>query len=170
MTSEENVTVNLKDGSVYSVNIEDREEDSSPYEVFAFLKAKKVDDADDGDTYIVKVKNNSSKSLGNITLKIGEINSLYTIQIFDTSNFAMFSTLFTTTPLKSLVYSSNSLICKALASYFFTNDPFKSTSPLFSTLLPLHPTNPIIINIIIISTDTFIIFFIYYAPHTLHLF
>ena len=75
MTSEENVTVNLKDGSVYSVNIEDREEDSSPYEVLAFSDAKKVDDADDGDTYIVKVKNNSSKSLGNITLKIGEINS-----------------------------------------------------------------------------------------------
>lgn len=75
MTSEEDVTINLKDGSVYSVNIDDKEEDSSPYEVLAFSDAKKVDDADDGDTYIVKMKNNSSKSLGNITLKIGEINS-----------------------------------------------------------------------------------------------
>ena len=36
------------------------------------------------------------------------------------------------------VYSSNSLICKALASYFFTNEPFKSTSPLFSCLLIFH--------------------------------
>ena len=74
MTFKEIVTVNLKDGSVYSVNIDDKEEDSSSYEVLAFSDAKKVDDSYDGDTYIVKVKNNSSKNLGNITLKIGEIN------------------------------------------------------------------------------------------------
>ena len=75
MTSKEDVNINLKDGSVYSVNIDDKEEDSNPYEVLAFSDAKKVANAKDGDTYIVKVKNNSSKSLGNITLKIGEVNS-----------------------------------------------------------------------------------------------
>lgn len=74
VTEESDVFVNLRDDTINVRKRNNEVVDSLEYEVLLFSDFEKIKDANDGDTYIVKIKNNSSKNLGNITLKIAEIN------------------------------------------------------------------------------------------------
>ncbi|MEG1311614.1 MAG: hypothetical protein RSD47_06355 [Romboutsia sp.] len=49
-------------------------EDSKDYEILTISKIHIINESKDGVTYGVKVKNSSTKDLGNIILKIGELN------------------------------------------------------------------------------------------------
>ncbi|SCI16585.1 hypothetical protein [Romboutsia sp. 1001713B170207_170306_H8] len=73
-TNDNDVVVNLKDGSVKVSEKSNEVVESGEYEVLSFSDIEKIEESNDGDTYVVKMKNNSSKNLGNITLKIVEIN------------------------------------------------------------------------------------------------
>lgn len=73
-TSDNEVVVNLKDESVKVSEKSNEVVESAEYEVLSFSDIEKIEESNDGDTYVVKIKNNSSKNLGNITLKIVEIN------------------------------------------------------------------------------------------------
>ncbi|RDY27566.1 hypothetical protein CHL78_008865 [Romboutsia weinsteinii] len=60
-------TVNIKESK-------DKLEDSNKYEILAISDMNRVNESKEGDTYKVKVRNSSPKDLGNIILKIGELN------------------------------------------------------------------------------------------------
>lgn len=68
------VTVNTKDDDIQVKEKSSKLESSKDYEVLATSETYKVSESEDGITYGVKVKNSSNKSLGNIILKIGELN------------------------------------------------------------------------------------------------
>ena len=68
------ITVNLKDDSVKISEKDIDIKDSYDYEVLDISDMEKLGSSKDGENYLVKVKNTSSKNLGNITLKIAELN------------------------------------------------------------------------------------------------
>ncbi|MDB2781959.1 hypothetical protein C3O98_14215 [Clostridioides difficile] len=68
------VYVNLKENTINIRNNNIKLENSSQYEVLSTSELKKVNESNEGITYQVKVKNSSSKDLGNIILKTAEVN------------------------------------------------------------------------------------------------
>ncbi|HBF8459743.1 TPA: hypothetical protein KO033_003277 [Clostridioides difficile] len=68
------VYVNLKENTINIRNNNIKLENSSQYEVLSTSELKKVNESNEGITYQVKVKNSSSKDLGNIILKTEEVN------------------------------------------------------------------------------------------------
>lgn len=68
------VYVNLKENTINIRNNNIKLENSSQYEVLSTSELKKVNESNEGITYQVKVKNSSSKDLGNIILKTVEVN------------------------------------------------------------------------------------------------
>ena len=68
------ITVNLKDDSVKIREKDIDIKDSYDYEVLDISDMEKLGSSKSGENYLVKVKNTSSKNLGNITLKIAELN------------------------------------------------------------------------------------------------
>ncbi|MGX4680510.1 hypothetical protein ACWJVE_13930 [Clostridioides difficile] len=68
------VYVNLKENTINIRNNNIKLENSSQYEVLSTSELKKVNESNEGTTYQVKVKNSSSKDLGNIILKTAEVN------------------------------------------------------------------------------------------------
>ena len=68
------ITVNLKDDSVKIREKDIDIKDSYDYEVLDISDMEKLGSSKGGENYLVKVKNTSSKNLGNITLKIAELN------------------------------------------------------------------------------------------------
>ncbi|UUC40377.1 hypothetical protein NMZ80_10880 [Clostridioides difficile] len=68
------VYVNLKENTIDIRNNNIKLENSSQYEVLSTSELKKVNESNEGITYQVKVKNSSSKDLGNIILKTAEVN------------------------------------------------------------------------------------------------
>ncbi|MCR1405704.1 hypothetical protein NQ906_08620 [Clostridioides difficile] len=68
------VYVNLKENTINIRNNNIKLENSSQYEVLSTSELKKVNESNEGITYQVKVKNSSSKDLGNIILKAAEVN------------------------------------------------------------------------------------------------
>ncbi|HBF6385501.1 TPA: hypothetical protein KOV37_003212 [Clostridioides difficile] len=68
------VYVNLKENTINIRNNNIKLENSSQYEVLSTSELKKVNESNEGITYQVKVKNSSSKDLGNLILKTAEVN------------------------------------------------------------------------------------------------
>lgn len=68
------VYVNLKENTINIRNNNIKLENSSQYEVLSTSELKKVNESNEVITYQVKVKNSSSKDLGNIILKTAEVN------------------------------------------------------------------------------------------------
>ncbi|NMS91432.1 hypothetical protein HGQ85_16040 [Clostridioides difficile] len=68
------VYVNLKENTIDIRNNNIKLENSSQYEVLSTSELKKVNESKEGITYQIKVKNSSSKDLGNIILKTAEVN------------------------------------------------------------------------------------------------
>ncbi|MCO8895678.1 hypothetical protein KLO93_06315 [Clostridioides difficile] len=68
------VYVNLKENTINIRNNNIKLENSSQYELLSTSELKKVNESNEGITYQVKVKNSSSKDLGNIILKTAEVN------------------------------------------------------------------------------------------------
>lgn len=68
------VIVNTKNNDIQIKEKRNKTEDSKEYEILLTSDIYKVNESEDGITYGVKVKNSSNKSLGNIILKIGELN------------------------------------------------------------------------------------------------
>lgn len=68
------VYVNLKENTIDIRNNNIKLENSSQYEVLSTSELKKVNESKEGITYQIKVKNSSSKDLGNIILKTVEVN------------------------------------------------------------------------------------------------
>ncbi|ENY8924883.1 hypothetical protein LV530_09170 [Clostridioides difficile] len=68
------VYVNLKENTINIRNNNIKLENSSQYEVLSTSELKKVNESNEGITYQVKVKNSSSKDLGNIILKTAKVN------------------------------------------------------------------------------------------------
>ncbi|MCC0659207.1 hypothetical protein KGF45_02855 [Clostridioides sp. ZZV14-6154] len=68
------VYVNLKENTIDIRNNKIKLENSSQYEVLSTSELKKVNESKEGITYQIKVKNSSSKDLGNIILKTAEVN------------------------------------------------------------------------------------------------
>ncbi|SJV40404.1 lipoprotein [Clostridioides difficile] len=68
------VYVNLKENTINIRNNNIKLENSSQYEVLSTSELKKVNESNEEITYQVKVKNSSSKDLGNIILKTAEVN------------------------------------------------------------------------------------------------
>ncbi|HFQ7046282.1 TPA: hypothetical protein ACHTD9_001626 [Clostridioides difficile] len=68
------VYVNLKENTINIRNNNIKLENSSQYDVLSTSELKKVNESNEGITYQVKVKNSSSKDLGNIILKTAEVN------------------------------------------------------------------------------------------------
>ncbi len=68
------IYVNLKENTIDIRNNNIKLENSSQYEVISTSELKKVNESKEGITYQIKVKNSSSKDLGNIILKTAEVN------------------------------------------------------------------------------------------------
>lgn len=68
------VYINLKENDINIRNNNIKLENSSQYEVLSTSELKKVNKSKEGITYQIKVKNSSSKDLGNIILKTAEVN------------------------------------------------------------------------------------------------
>ncbi|WP_296644713.1 hypothetical protein [Romboutsia sp. 13368] len=68
------VTVNLKDNSVVINKSLINLKDSKEYEVLSTSKIYKVKNSNETNTYAIDIKNTSKKELGNITIKIGQLN------------------------------------------------------------------------------------------------
>ncbi|WP_042275120.1 hypothetical protein [[Clostridium] dakarense] len=68
------VLINTKNNDIKIKEKSYELESSKDYEILATSDIYKLSESEDGITYGVKVKNSSSKSLGNINLKIGELN------------------------------------------------------------------------------------------------
>lgn len=68
------VYINLKENDIHIRNNNIKLENSSQYEVLSTSELKKVNESKEGITYQIKVKNSSSKDLGNIILKTAEVN------------------------------------------------------------------------------------------------
>lgn len=68
------VYINLKENAIDIRNNNIKLENSSQYEVLSTSELKKVNESKEGITYQIKVKNSSSKDLGNIILKTAEVN------------------------------------------------------------------------------------------------
>ncbi|MGL6106808.1 hypothetical protein [Romboutsia sp.] len=68
------VFVDLKNDSVSITKNSAKIEDSKSYEILAMEEPYKKDDSSNLNNYKIKIKNTSSKNIGNITLKIGELN------------------------------------------------------------------------------------------------
>ncbi|MDB3084462.1 hypothetical protein C4097_07840 [Clostridioides difficile] len=68
------VYINLKENDINIRNNNIKLENSSQYEVLSTSELKKVNESKEGITYQIKVKNSSSKDLGNIILKTAEVN------------------------------------------------------------------------------------------------
>jgi len=68
------VNVNLKNGKIDIKKASVITENSKSYETLVLSDFKKLNDAEDGNTYRLKVKNSSSKDLGNLILKVAELN------------------------------------------------------------------------------------------------
>ncbi len=68
------VNVNLKNGKIDIKKASVITENSKSYETLVLSEFKKLNDAEDGNTYRLKVKNSSSKDLGNLILKVAELN------------------------------------------------------------------------------------------------
>lgn len=73
-TSDNTVSINLKDNTVKITKNKLSRLDSSEYEVLSFSDAEKIDSTKDSYKYKIKIKNNSSQSISNITLKVVELN------------------------------------------------------------------------------------------------
>ena len=73
-TLDKEVMVNLKDDTV-SINKSSVDlKDSKEYEVLTTSEIYKVKNSNDRDTYALDIKNTSKKQLGNITVKIGQLD------------------------------------------------------------------------------------------------
>ncbi|MCR1954472.1 hypothetical protein NSA24_06655 [Clostridioides mangenotii] len=68
------VNVNLKNNKIDIKKASVITENSKSYETLVLSDFKKLNDAEDGNTYRLKVKNSSSKDLGNLILKVAELN------------------------------------------------------------------------------------------------
>lgn len=68
------VNVNLKNDKIDIKKSSVITENSKSYETLVLSDFKKLNDAEDGNTYRLKVKNSSSKDLGNLILKVAELN------------------------------------------------------------------------------------------------
>ncbi|MBU5306300.1 hypothetical protein KQI18_00745 [Clostridioides mangenotii] len=68
------VNVNLKNDKIDIKKASVITENSKSYETLVLSDFKKLNDAEDGNTYRLKVKNSSSKDLGNLILKVAELN------------------------------------------------------------------------------------------------
>lgn len=68
------VRVNLSDNSVVINKSLTNLKDSKEYEVLSTSKIYKVKNSNKTDTYAINIKNTSKKELGNITIKIGQLN------------------------------------------------------------------------------------------------
>lgn len=74
-TLENTVLIGINDGIIKVREKLNKVENSSDYEVLEVSQGDIKNESKDGDTYIIKVKSNSLKNLGNIVLKIAEIDS-----------------------------------------------------------------------------------------------
>ena len=68
------INVNLKDSNIKITKNTLSKVESDEYEVLSFSDAEKIDSTKDSYKYKIKIKNNSSKSISNITLKVVELN------------------------------------------------------------------------------------------------
>jgi|GEM_PF-1392299 len=68
------VSVNVRDSKIDIKKSKIVTENSKSYETLVLSDFKKLNDADEGNTYSLKIKNSSSKDLGNLILKVAEIN------------------------------------------------------------------------------------------------
>ncbi len=68
------INVNLKDNNIKITKNKLSKVESDEYEVLSFSDAEKIDSTKDSYKYKIKIKNNSSKSISNITLKVVELN------------------------------------------------------------------------------------------------
>ena len=68
------VNVNLKDNNVKITKNKLSKVESDEYQALSFSDAEKIDSTKDSYKYKIKIKNNSSKSISNITLKVVELN------------------------------------------------------------------------------------------------
>lgn len=73
-TLDKAVTVNLSDNSVIINKSLTNLKDSKDYEVLSTSKIYKVKNSNKTDTYAIDIKNTSKEELGNITIKIGQLN------------------------------------------------------------------------------------------------
>ena len=68
------INVNLKDNNVKITKNKLSKVESDEYQALSFSDAEKIDSTKDSYKYKIKIKNNSSKSISNITLKVVELN------------------------------------------------------------------------------------------------
>nr|WP_317331695.1 hypothetical protein [uncultured Romboutsia sp.] len=73
-TLDKEVMVNLKDDSIVINKNEETLKDSKEYEVLTTSEIYKVKNSSEIDTYALDIKNTSRKQLGNITIKIGQLD------------------------------------------------------------------------------------------------
>lgn len=74
-TEGKRVVVNLKDEKVKVIKSNVETENSKTYETLVISDFKKISDAEDGNTYSIKIKNSTSKDLGKLVLNVAELNS-----------------------------------------------------------------------------------------------
>ena len=68
------INVNLKDNNIKITKNKLSKVESDEYQALSFSDAEKIDSTKDSYKYKIKIKNNSSKSISNITLKVVELN------------------------------------------------------------------------------------------------
>lgn len=73
-TTDKEVILDLKNNNVKIINSDSILENSKKYEILAISNLNKISESEKGNKYKVKIKNSSNNNLGNITLRVAQLN------------------------------------------------------------------------------------------------